>query len=324
MSEEQVAGVVDLNRAPPEVLEQLPGIGPALARRIVEARPFTTPEDLVRVSGIGSVLLERLRPYFTVSPPEAVGEGGEEKEPPAPLTMPSEREVAVSEVSVSPSEEIAADSAGPGVQAEAAAGLTEPESALESAEIASPAVPSDAGGGDEGIPAGAASQETKPEAASLAKPEAEKLVTRRDLIAWVVGSNLITLFLALLLALLFLGLVNGTLRFASMAQFRQFRAEVAVLSERVDRLESDLETVRTRVEALEGLNGRVSGLERETAALKSTLDQAQADIQAIQTLVKGFDQRLAAVEATSARFGRFLEGLRQLLSETQAPTEGGP
>jgi len=42
----------------------LPGIGPVLARRIVEGRPYARVEDLLKVKGIGPATLERLRPYL--------------------------------------------------------------------------------------------------------------------------------------------------------------------------------------------------------------------------------------------------------------------
>lgn len=54
---------VSLNAASLEDLEALPGIGPTLARRIVEGRPYRQVEDLLRVKGIGPATLERLRPY---------------------------------------------------------------------------------------------------------------------------------------------------------------------------------------------------------------------------------------------------------------------
>jgi competence protein ComEA len=50
-------GRVAINRASARDLEALPGIGPALAKRIVEERvkagPFRSPRDLLRVKGIG-------------------------------------------------------------------------------------------------------------------------------------------------------------------------------------------------------------------------------------------------------------------------------
>ncbi|MEZ4248964.1 MAG: helix-hairpin-helix domain-containing protein [Polyangiales bacterium] len=57
---------LDLNRATAEELELLPRIGPALAARVVEARPFDTVDDLRRVRGIGARTLERLRPLVRV------------------------------------------------------------------------------------------------------------------------------------------------------------------------------------------------------------------------------------------------------------------
>ncbi|MCB9619308.1 MAG: helix-hairpin-helix domain-containing protein [Sandaracinus sp.] len=57
---------LDLNRATAEELELLPRIGPALAARIVDARPFVSIDDLRRVRGIGARTLERLRPLVHV------------------------------------------------------------------------------------------------------------------------------------------------------------------------------------------------------------------------------------------------------------------
>lgn len=63
---------VDVNRASAAELEALPGIGPALAQRIVADRevngPFRRPQDLGRVAGIGEKTLAKLLPYITTGP----------------------------------------------------------------------------------------------------------------------------------------------------------------------------------------------------------------------------------------------------------------
>jgi competence protein ComEA len=62
---------LDLNRATPDELTTLPGVGLALALRIVQAREtggrFASVDDLRRVKGLTVTRLERLRPLLTVA-----------------------------------------------------------------------------------------------------------------------------------------------------------------------------------------------------------------------------------------------------------------
>jgi competence ComEA-like helix-hairpin-helix protein len=62
---------VDLDLAGLEELDRLPGIGPALAARIVADReskgPFGSLEQLQRVKGVGPALAAKLQPYVTFS-----------------------------------------------------------------------------------------------------------------------------------------------------------------------------------------------------------------------------------------------------------------
>ena len=55
---------LDLNSATSTELLSVPGIGPVTARRIMEARPFKSVDDLRGVKGIGEKKLEKLRPFF--------------------------------------------------------------------------------------------------------------------------------------------------------------------------------------------------------------------------------------------------------------------
>ena len=61
---------IDVNAAGIEELARLPGIGPALAERIVADRaahgPFRQAQDLERVPGIGWRTRQTLEPYVTI------------------------------------------------------------------------------------------------------------------------------------------------------------------------------------------------------------------------------------------------------------------
>ena len=69
--QESAAGAVHLNSATTEQLEQVPGIGPVMAERIVKWRDehggFAAIEDLLEVEGIGEKTLEELKPYVDAS-----------------------------------------------------------------------------------------------------------------------------------------------------------------------------------------------------------------------------------------------------------------
>lgn len=62
---------IDVNTADQATLETLPGIGPATARAIIAARPFTKVEELEKVPGIGPSKMAGLRDHVRVSHPTA-------------------------------------------------------------------------------------------------------------------------------------------------------------------------------------------------------------------------------------------------------------
>lgn len=62
--------VLDINHAPADSLELIPGIGPVLAERIISYRRdhghFAAVESLVHVPGIGPAAMEKIKPYVQV------------------------------------------------------------------------------------------------------------------------------------------------------------------------------------------------------------------------------------------------------------------
>jgi competence protein ComEA len=72
VEQKQGRAKLDLNRASAQEFEELPGIGPVLAERIVDYRKsgktFRTVDDLRAVKGIGKKKFDRIRAPVTVTP----------------------------------------------------------------------------------------------------------------------------------------------------------------------------------------------------------------------------------------------------------------
>jgi len=64
---------VNINSATAEELQQVPGIGPATAEKILQMRKsygaFKSVDDLLAIRGLGAKRLEKMRKYLTVGKP---------------------------------------------------------------------------------------------------------------------------------------------------------------------------------------------------------------------------------------------------------------
>jgi hypothetical protein len=75
-------GQIDINIASLGKLDEITGIGPAYAQRIIDARPFDSVDDLIDINGIGPVTLDKIKDQnlACVSGEIADSEGDNEKD----------------------------------------------------------------------------------------------------------------------------------------------------------------------------------------------------------------------------------------------------
>jgi competence ComEA-like helix-hairpin-helix protein len=86
---------VNLNTATAEELQQVPGIGPATAEKILQARKsygkFKSVSDLEAIRGIGPKRLEKMRKYLTVGAPAPQNKKSVVRASPSTKTPPAKK-----------------------------------------------------------------------------------------------------------------------------------------------------------------------------------------------------------------------------------------
>jgi competence ComEA-like helix-hairpin-helix protein len=82
------AAPINLNTATSDELQQVPGIGPVTAEKILQMRkaygPFKSVDDLRAIKGIGPKRLEKMRKYLTVGKAAAAAKPANSSKPATP------------------------------------------------------------------------------------------------------------------------------------------------------------------------------------------------------------------------------------------------
>jgi competence ComEA-like helix-hairpin-helix protein len=286
---EQDPSIIDVNTAGVETLSQLPGIGPAMAERIVAARPFASLDDLQRVSGLGPVSLERLRSRLTLSEvvPAEGAEVATETAPPEEGAAPPEEEAAPAVEDTPPPQE------------------EEPQPLAEEVPVAAKALP----------------EETLPPEEEPAPREEPAPVTRAQAFWLAFGAGLLAFVLAIAMTLAILTVVNGGLQFADRADVADISRQMDALNRQATTLDQDLAGVRTRLDNLERLSGRLEAVEEASTQLQADVEAMGTTVDAVGELADALDEEMdeLAVQVESlqeqgTRFQTFLDGLRDLLA----------
>lgn len=298
---EDQPALIDLNTAGLDELRTLPGVGPSLAERILEARPFASFEDVRRVSGIGSAALERLQPLVTLTPVEPSDQG-------VP-TAPEEEVLQEAEPAVSPvGGEMPAIEA---LSAEVSPLEQVSETSLPPEELPSKPTETDA---TVGPPAPA------PVPAPVTAPKTQSRPASRAEAIWLsLGALILATLFGVALSLGFLALVNGGLSYARPAQIVELNRQVDGLGAQAEILQQDIGALRGRIDNLEALSGRVGAVENAMDGVRTDMDAVQAGMETLNRQVDDLNGAVNELQTRANRFQGFLEGLRKLMEGIFTP-----
>ena len=278
--------VVDLNQANEVDLAALPGIGGALAERIVQYREtngsFVEVADLTAVPGISNRMVEGLTDHVIVTPS-------------APETEPE-----------SPTEDSTAENDIPrqkpvfGVPEQAEAEEIEPEMNEEIPPSPTETAPS-------------ATESRSPQSTTAVAAATSRNMTvsqRRGCILILLGSLLGAMVGVVLTLALLAALNNGSLFYNQPDQ----------------QLQREMNAARSSLATLEAANsdlaGQVSTAESNMEALttyeaqsRETLTEVQVEVTAVQTEIDTLEERIDTVDDAAETINTFLLGLRDLLGD---------
>ena len=308
---------INLNTADLKTLTRVSGIGPAMAERIIAARPFSSLDDLRRVSGIGPQLFEKIQPYLSIETEDEAPPASLPADSPQPEASPELE--AAAELQEEPVESPFLETEDePAIPISAA--VTEIDAKAPAlADIQTTLTPMEEPAVSKPAPA--------PPAADRRSPAAQ--FTRADVMRMIVTSSLVTIILTVFITLgILVNLNRGSLQFALPADISQLSRQADDLVLQVNALEYDQSALRTRLDSLDSMAGRLNTLEIASEETRNMVDSQTTQVQTLTTQADALTQQIDSVsgqvetlsaqvgslQSSSDRFQKFLEDLAALLA----------
>jgi competence ComEA-like helix-hairpin-helix protein len=271
---------LNINEADLEALQQLPGIGESLAERIIEGRPYQDVEDLRDIRGLGQSKFEGIKRSVEVS------------------------EKIRSELVISPPDEPASlDPLIDLVPSEVRTSEDGRDRERLNEKIEHP----------DKLSLGAQPVSEKPKPPRRKSPRIRKTLSRAESLWLVFGVGFIAIILSVITTLVIVAGINNTLDFNRLRSIQNIESNLTDLEKEINDLSSELDSINRRVAPLEGLSGRLVGVEEQLGSIQGDVRQAVIAVDSIQANLDLFWTETSRLSDQVVRFDYFLDGLEELM-----------
>jgi prefoldin subunit 5 len=162
-------------------------------------------------------------------------------------------------------------------------------------------------------------------ASPAASPE-KKMISRSGALWLAAAGFILSIVLAVGFSLGLLLALNGGLQFARPWQVERLSSQLNGLNSEIALLQGNMEGFETRINALEGLDMRVAAVEEDALVLREDLEETSLQLENLNQQVGEMGSQVATLQTEvrelntiTARFQRFLDGLRELLGGINQP-----
>lgn len=133
-----------------------------------------------------------------------------------------------------------------------------------------------------------------------------------------------SVIVSVILSLAILAGINRTLNVERHAAVRDLRSNFSQMESQMGDLAADLASIDQRLNAVEGLSGRMATLETEFELVQEDVDQAVIEVDRLTDQMTGISDEVMRISGKVDLFDAFLEGLRALMADLFAPIETIP
>ena len=151
----------------------------------------------------------------------------------------------------------------------------------------------------------------------------ENWITRSQLIWSLVGTAVFSIILTALITLGILSATNGGLRYATVNDASRLENQINLLNDLTTTMKTDIQGIKSRVDALETVAGRVTILENRADVVDGEIDIIQTSIEKMNDTITTMQEEIKILQAAAEKSIEFRSGLLQLLLDIDGTTEEG-